>query len=83
MSSTNRSNARSKHNFDYYVTPLKWVRQFLWQFVENEWLNLSNMHILDPCAWGDVTHPMSYPTVLLENGAKDITTLDMCMAKMI
>lgn len=60
MSSTNRKNASERHVSDYYVTPIKDVRDFI-----REWGGLTDdMLILDPCAGGDVTHEMSYPTAL-------------------
>lgn len=73
MSSTNRSDARSKHIADYYVTPQKPIRDFLDVFCKDEWIDLSSQKhlILDPCAWWDEVNDMSYPAVLFEYGADD------------
>ena len=79
MSSTNRSNIRSEHKEDYYVTPLWWIREFLNIFIKDKNLNLNNLKILDPCAGGDEKNEMSYPKVLKEYWVKDnqIDTIDI------
>ena len=71
MSSTNRSSSRDSHIADYYVTPPLDIQEFLNAFLENHPdINLSNMSILDPCAWGNPPtdtlpeYPMSYPLIL-------------------
>lgn len=64
MSSTNRSadhQAARQGISDYYVTPPGVVLEFL-QAAQHR-LPLEG-RILDPCAGGDATHPMSYPTAL-------------------
>ena len=68
MSSTNRSDARSKHISDYYVTPQKPIWKVLEKFCEDENIDLSTQEhlILDPCAGGDDKNDMSYPAVLFK-----------------
>lgn len=68
MSSTKRSDIRTTHIADYYVTPQYAIRDFLNKFCEDERLDLFTQHhlILDPCAWWDEKHDMSYPAVLFE-----------------
>jgi hypothetical protein len=66
MSSTNRSSARDKHIADYYVTPIPSIVDFLMEFF-NDRPDLSfdgSKAILDPCAGGDNSHPMSYPEAI-------------------
>ena len=71
MSSTNRGNSRDSHISDYYVTPLKPIRDLM-EFlrVQEETRDIFQprryMLILDPCAGGDEKNPMSYPIVLKE-----------------
>lgn len=70
MSSTNRGNSRDSHISDYYVTPLKPIRDLM-EFLmgQEETRNMFQqalLFILDPCAGGDEKNPMSYPTVLKE-----------------
>ena len=77
MSSTNRSNARENHKEDYYVTPPWCVREFLRAW-EDDYCRLSTVApkhalVLDPCAGGDSTNPMTYPMVLQEWGFNPIT----------
>jgi hypothetical protein len=67
LSSTNRSSARESHIADYYVTPIADIVTFLNEFKKIE-LNINNMIILDPCAGGDLNHPMSYPTAFKQAG---------------
>ena len=65
MSSTNRSNARDNHISDYYITPIEPIKMFITEFIKDENISdLSELTILDPCAWWDAQHPMSYPTAL-------------------
>lgn len=75
MSSTNRKSTRNKH--DYYVTPISAITTFLTAFHKN--VGPLPTPILDPCAGGDATHPMSYPTGLREMGyeAHHIVTSDI------
>lgn len=68
MSSTGRSAARKGHQFDYYVTPIADIALFLQSVTEYEPGIFAGGLILDPCAGGDATHPMSYPTALAEFG---------------
>lgn len=75
MSSTNRSEARSEHKSDYYVTPKYAIRDFLLEFLNIKNLN-KNVLILDPCAGGDNKNLMSYPEVLKEFGFNNIFTID-------
>ena len=63
MSSTNRSKANSRHIADYYVTPVSDIQTFLSAFLKDEPDALSGL-ILDPCAGGDMSHPMSYPLAI-------------------
>jgi len=89
MSSTNRSKARDKHLADYYITPQKPIKSFLKMFCEDEWFELKDKNILDPCAWGNLSSTnketweirqanwMSYPTVLKELWATIVTTNDL------
>lgn len=75
MSSTNRSNARTEHIADYYVTPIADIELFLKEFDKRIKLDWNNIKILDPCAGGnneisdmggikEVYHPMSYSTAI-------------------
>lgn len=80
MSSTNRSKLREEHKEDYYVTPQWCVREFLraWENDNSRVSRVSNVApkhslVLDPCAGGDATNPMTYPTVLKEWGFNPIT----------
>jgi hypothetical protein len=75
MSSTNRSNARNTHVSDYYVTPVKSIRDFMHRF-EQDYGPLGS-RILDPCAGGDEINPMSYPVALFAHRYTDVTTLDI------
>jgi hypothetical protein len=52
MSSTNRSNARSSHISDYYVTPLQLIKEFLEEWLkENTNMSLDTT-FLDCCSGG-------------------------------
>lgn len=76
MSSTNRG--YSRHQSDYYVTPVDEIKRFLSAWLSDEqknsanWQNLTDrpdrLSWLDPCAGGDDKHPMSYPEALKEIG---------------
>ncbi len=81
MSSTNRSDARDSHIADYYVTPKKPVTDFLKEFQKDENIDLSSQKhfIIDPCAWWDEKHDMTYPHCLLYEWAdnKKIITNDI------
>lgn len=80
MSSTNRSDARSFHCSDYYVTPKKPVTGFLRQFQKDENIvNLASPHymILDPCAGWDEKREMTYPFCLSLEWATNIVTNDL------
>ncbi len=63
MSSTNRSDARKNHKFDYYVTPIAEIETFI-NFIHKIVPNIFTGKILDSCAGGDNAHAMSYPTVI-------------------
>jgi hypothetical protein len=78
MSSTNRSNARNEHISDYYVTPINKIKEFLNEIIKYE-PDIFNGYILDPCAGGDYTHPMSYPKALVSMGVslENIITVDI------
>lgn len=93
MSSTNRSNVRYLHEYDYYVTPIKDIEIFLKAFDEIEHIDWNNIHIVDPAAGGNnefvytldngvqkviKKHDMSYP-VAIENlfGKCNISTYDV------
>ena len=77
MSSTGRGYVR--HESDYYVTPQKHITKFLTKFDEVEpGIDLKTSLVLDPCAGGDNTHPMSYPAALYDYGVKkSIFTVDV------
>lgn len=75
MSSTNRTNARSEHIADYYVTPIDKIVDFIDSFVEIE--DDFDGRILDCCAGGDINHPMSYPEALNRCGYKNVDTIDI------
>ena len=79
LSSTNRSNARSNHAEDYYVTPVSSIIDFLNEFNKYENVFHKDIHILDPCAGGDIKHPMSYPKALKNIGINpdNISTIDI------
>jgi hypothetical protein len=69
MSSTNRG--YSRHESDYYRTPPKAIKDFLGCFLgvlqeQNHWLSARPDKVLwyDPCAGGDATHAMAYPSVI-------------------
>ena len=65
MSSTNRSKHRDSHSVDYYVTPVSSIIDFLMEFWnDNPEINFNGKIILDPCAGGDKTNPMSYPEAI-------------------
>ncbi|QWF33739.1 SAM-dependent methyltransferase [Pseudoalteromonas sp. SiA1] len=69
MSSTNRGTQRNAD--DYYVTPHWLIEDFLAAFSENNILVCSpdeDPRVLDPSAGGCEQYPMSYPTVLEEEG---------------
>ncbi len=69
MSSTNRGTQRNAD--DYYVTPHWLIEDFLAAFAENNMLVCSpdeNPRVLDPSAGGCDKYPMSYPTVLEQEG---------------
>lgn len=76
MSSTNRW--WDRHASDYYVTPQKPVREFLQEFIKAERLQIdSRLEILDPCAWWDNKHEMTYPSVILDLCNVSVTTMDI------
>lgn len=65
MSSTNRSTARDGHISDYYITPQDKIMEFLQAFESDcKIFQNSKITVLDPCAGGDATHPMSYPSAI-------------------
>jgi hypothetical protein len=76
MSSTNRSNKRDNHVLDYYVTPIEKIKEFIDEIVQYE-NDIFEGSILDPCAGGDSSHPMSYPTALQQCGYNNIYTIDI------
>ncbi|HGM1464437.1 TPA: hypothetical protein ACKOOP_003232 [Clostridioides difficile] len=73
ISSTNRSNARDFHVSDYYRTPITKIKEFLIEFSRYENILNPNIKILDPCAGGDNTNPMSYPTAIQEFSNQEIS----------
>lgn len=80
MSSTNRSRSRESHIADYYVTPISKINEFLDAFIEVEGNIFEKGKILDPCAGGDETHSMSYPTALMTHlniPGENIHTIDI------
>ena len=75
MSSTNRGYDR--HASDYYITPQYEIKKFWRKFTEIHG-DMKNSVILDPCAGGDESHEMSYPTVLSKwSPSYEITTFDI------
>lgn len=84
MSSTNRSNARSAHVSDYYVTPQPTIKSFLSAVAEDDYEFLEgyltddekSLTVLDPCAGGDAEHEMAYPKAIHESSGWNITYLD-------
>lgn len=81
MSSTNRSDARSKHIADYYVTPQYAIKDFLSEFLIDENIDFpEKLDWLDPCAGGDSENEMSYPAVIQKDlGVQEMTTCDLRM----
>lgn len=82
MSSTNRGNSEKRHTADYYVTPVKDIITFLGALDEEVDLDIWDKNILDPCAGGDIVHPMSYPKALKEyyaipDDCKIVKTIDI------
>lgn len=76
MSSTNRGYAR--HESDYYITPQKDIFHFLTHFLQdNEWQDLSEQVILDPCCGGDENHVSSYMNQLKRFSPKKLIGLDI------
>lgn len=76
MSSTNRSAIRSPN--DYYVTPVNAICHFLQEFHRDTGFNFRMVGILDPCAGGDASHPMSYPEALrIMCGDPKVETIDI------
>ncbi|HGM1289710.1 TPA: hypothetical protein ACKOLY_002687 [Clostridioides difficile] len=73
ISSTNRSNVRDFNISDYYRTPVIKIKEFLNEFSKYEDIFNSRINILDPCAGGDSTNPMSYPTAIQEFSNQDIS----------
>lgn len=72
MSATTRTKHERTASADYYATPLPHIRDFL-----NAWgYGNHDAAILDPCAGGDPTRVMAYPTVLAEMGFRTIDTID-------
>lgn len=89
MSSTNRINAEKRHVADYYVTPVPSIKEFLDAF-RADWNDLneaselfeewsgpfdSSTTVLDPCAGGDDSTEMSYPSALANYSGWDIKEL--------
>jgi len=74
MSSTLRGSHRSK--WDYYITPQYAINDFMKEFMKCEKI-WPTFNIIDPCAGGDATHNMSYPTVLNSGGFYNIETYDI------
>lgn len=64
MSSTNRGTTRAEH--DYYVTPVSHIVRFLEAFKVDCFPDSYPKTVLDSCAGGDETRPMSYPTALAQ-----------------
>lgn len=82
MSSTNRW--YNRHKSDYYVTPQKDVQEFLETFLQVElengeyiWDRPDRLQRLDPCAWWDELHDMSYPAVINNMLWIEIDTMDI------
>ncbi|WP_107571897.1 hypothetical protein [Clostridioides difficile] len=73
ISSTNRSSVRDFHISDYYRTPVVKIKEFLNEFSKYENIFNPKIKILDPCAGGDNTNPMSYPTAIQEFSNQEIS----------
>lgn len=81
MSSTNRSDARKEHVYDYYVTPVKDIVNFFSELDKTITIDM-NRCTLDPAAGGGGIQNdlMSYPTALYEYykvPTDDIKTIDI------
>lgn len=63
MSSTSRGYTR--HEKDYYRTPINAIELFIKEFSKHEKDAFTGL-ILDPSAGGDNQYPMSYPTAILQ-----------------
>jgi len=75
MSATNRGTVRNEQ--DYYVTPQKTIKDFLNAFLSTELRQgLYGATILDPCAGGDLSNLMAYPTALAAYGLS-VDTMDL------
>ena len=78
MSSTNRSDARSNHIADYYVTPVNKIIDFLHEFDKCDDIFKNDILVLDPCAGGDEDNEMSYPKALKTlNSNLNVDTCDI------
>lgn len=75
MSSTNRGYDR--HKFDYYVTPIDKIVEFLNEVIKYEPNMFNDGIVLDPCAGGDENHLMSYPEALKQIGVHNVKTIDI------
>lgn len=76
MSSTNRGYDR--HATDFYVTPPLCVLEFMnaWKQDVPEYY-LKQSKYLDPCAGGDATHEMTYPSVINSLYNVHVDTMDI------
>lgn len=76
MSSTKRG--YNRHKWDYYVTPIEPICEFIEEFWMQEPAAFS-YSIFDPAAGGDAKNPMSYPTALDLMGVPEdnIFTMDI------
>lgn len=76
MSSTNRGYDR--HKSDYYITPIKPIKEFLSEFLLLEKIDRpDSLFWLDPCAGGDKNNEMPYPKVIREEFDADVATIDI------
>lgn len=77
MSSTNRG--KERHKYDYYVTPIQPIKDFLQKFIATEQLGGGqDLLIADVCAGGDPVNPMSYPEAIKSLGLDEkLLTLDI------
>lgn len=76
MSSTNRGYDR--HKADYYVTPQKYIREFLTRFIRNEDItNPSRLEWLDPCAGGDDNNQAAYVSVIEKDYSPSLVSMDI------
>jgi predicted RNA methylase len=66
VSSTNRANAKERHQSDFYRTPVEAIKDFIEEF-RKDYPDFEAVTILDPCCGGCGLHDMSYPVAIREH----------------